>query len=48
MVKSKKTLKDKLGSPEEAEKKGRKKKAANDGLKQTTLNFKQKNVDAKG
>ncbi|XP_050517290.1 DNA topoisomerase 2 isoform X2 [Diabrotica virgifera virgifera] len=40
MVKSKKTLKDKLGTPEELEKKpkGGKKKAG-DGLKQSKLNF---------
>ncbi|CAG9816212.1 unnamed protein product [Phaedon cochleariae] len=40
MVKSKKTLKDKLGTPEELIKKPRKKKeTGNDGLKQTKLNF---------
>ncbi|CAG9840365.1 unnamed protein product [Diabrotica balteata] len=38
MVKSKKTLKDKLGTPEELEKK-QKKKTAGDGLKQSKLNF---------
>lgn len=41
MVKSKKTLKDKLGSSEDAEKKARKKKPT-DGLKQTKLNFERK------
>lgn len=44
-MQSKKTLKDKLGSPEDAERKGRKKK---DGLKQTKLNFKKKSPDQKG
>lgn len=40
MVKSKKTLKDKLGCPEEIIKKARKKKGDDgDGLKQTKLNF---------
>lgn len=41
MVNSKKTLKDKLGSPEDAEKRGKSKKK--DGFKQTKLNFKKKN-----
>lgn len=45
LMQNKKTLKDKLGSPEDAEKKGRKKK---DGLKQTKLNFKKKSPDQKG
>lgn len=39
MVKSKKTLKDKLGTPEEIAKKARRKKGDGDGLKQTKLNF---------
>lgn len=40
MVKNKKTLKDKLGTPEEIAKKAKKKKGeGNDGLKQTKLNF---------
>lgn len=40
MLKSKKTLKEKLGTPEEVVKKGRKKKGdGGDGLKQTKLNF---------
>lgn len=39
MLKSKKTLKDKLGTPEEASKKARKKKGDGDGFKQTKLNF---------
>lgn len=42
MVKTKNTLKDKFKALEEVEKKGRKKKASTDGLKQTTLNFKRK------
>ncbi|KAF7282810.1 hypothetical protein GWI33_001951 [Rhynchophorus ferrugineus] len=42
MVKPKKTLKEKLGTPEEIEKKVRKKKAAGDGLKQTKLTFEKK------
>ncbi|CAH0545849.1 unnamed protein product [Brassicogethes aeneus] len=42
MVQSKKTLKDKLGTPEEIEKKAKGKKAVkkeSDGMKQTKLNF---------
>lgn len=39
MLKSKKTLKDKLGTPEEIAKKARKKKGNSDGMKQTKLNF---------
>lgn len=40
MLKGKKTLKEKLGTPEEVIKKGRKKKGdGGDGLKQTKLNF---------
>lgn len=39
MVKNKKTLKDKLGTPEEIEKKVKKKKEGGDGMKQTKLNF---------
>lgn len=43
MLSSTKTLKDKLGTPEEAEKKARGKKNKNaDGLKQTKLVFKKK------
>lgn len=46
MVQGTKTLTQKLGTPDEAEKKGKKKKAASkDGMKQTTLNFKK---DSKG
>ncbi|KAK5640442.1 hypothetical protein RI129_011253 [Pyrocoelia pectoralis] len=41
MVDNKKTLKDKLGTPEEAEKKAKGKKQK-DGFKQTKLNFKSK------
>lgn len=44
MVQNKKTLKDKLGTPEEAEKRAKSKKAK-DGLKQTKLNFKKKSPD---
>lgn len=40
MIQSKKTLKDKLGTPDEVEKKAHMKKT--DGLKQTKLNFKKK------
>lgn len=40
MVQSKKTIKDKLGTPEEAEKRAKTK--AKDGLKQTKINFKKK------
>ncbi|XP_018567755.1 DNA topoisomerase 2 [Anoplophora glabripennis] len=48
MVKSKKTLKDKLGTPEEIAKKARKKKGdAGDGLKQTKLNFNKVNGSPK-
>lgn len=47
MVKSKKTLKDKVGTPEEVEKKAKTKKGK-DGFKQTKLNFKKKSPDAKG
>lgn len=43
MVQSKKTLKDKLGTPEDAEKRGKAKKK--DGLKQTKLNFKKKSPE---
>ncbi|XP_056631793.1 DNA topoisomerase 2 isoform X1 [Diorhabda sublineata] len=39
MVKSKKTLKDKLGTPDEIDKKVKKKKEGGDGLKQSKLNF---------
>lgn len=39
MIQSKKTLKDKLGTPEDIEKKANKK---SDGLKQTKLNFKKR------
>lgn len=48
MVQGKKTLKDKLGTPEEIEKKKRGKKAreGKDGLKQTKLNFQK--ADQKG
>lgn len=43
MVKDKKTLKEKLGTTEEIEKKVRKRKmAATDGLKQSKLNFEKK------
>lgn len=50
MVQGKKTLKEKLGTPEEVEKKVRNKKPPKekDGLKQTKLNFKKKNSDEKG
>lgn len=41
MTKSKKTLKEKLGTPEEVEKKVKKKKGG-DGLKQSKLNFEKK------
>ncbi|KAJ8915854.1 hypothetical protein NQ315_004668 [Exocentrus adspersus] len=48
MVKSKKTLKDKLGTPEEVAKKARKKKGdGGDGLKQTKLNFNKVNGSPK-
>lgn len=43
MTKSKKTLKEKLGTPEEVEKKVKKKKGG-DGLKQSKLNFEKKGV----
>lgn len=43
MVKNQKSLKDKLGTPGEAEKRGKSKKR--DGLKQTKLNFKKKSPD---
>ncbi|GJQ70860.1 Top2 [Trypoxylus dichotomus] len=46
MVQGKKTLKDKLGTPEEIEKKKRGRKAR-DGLKQTKLNFGKANSDQK-
>lgn len=42
-MQSKKTLKDKLGTPEEAEKRAKTKKK--DGYKQTKLNFKKKSPD---
>lgn len=42
-----KSLKDKVGTPEEAEKKSKTKKAK-DGLKQTKLTFKKKSPDSKG
>ncbi|XP_044258662.1 DNA topoisomerase 2 [Tribolium madens] len=45
-VQNKKTLKEKLGTPEEAEKKAKTKKAK-DGLKQTKLNFKKKSPEPK-
>ncbi|CAH1979739.1 unnamed protein product [Acanthoscelides obtectus] len=48
MVKSKKTLADKLGSPDEVEKKVRKKKTAGDGLKQTKLKFPKASSNGKG
>lgn len=41
MVEGAKTLKEKLGTPEMIEKRG-KMKRAKDGLKQTKLNFKKK------
>jgi hypothetical protein len=46
-VQNKKTLKDKIGTPEEIEKKTKLKKAK-DGLKQTKLNFKKKSPEGKG
>ncbi|KAJ3662202.1 hypothetical protein Zmor_006558 [Zophobas morio] len=46
LVQNKKSLKDKVGTPEEAEKKVKSKKAK-DGLKQTKLNFKKKSPDGK-
>lgn len=43
MLSSTKTLKDKLGTPEEAEKKAKgKKNKVTDGMKQTKLSFKKK------
>lgn len=42
MVTNKKTLKDKIGTPEEAEKKAKGKKSKGDGLKQTKLSFDKK------
>ncbi|XP_048524898.1 DNA topoisomerase 2 isoform X2 [Dendroctonus ponderosae] len=45
MIKNKKTLKDKLGTPDEVEKKVKKKRLASDGLKQTKLNFEKKAVN---
>nr|XP_023021759.1 DNA topoisomerase 2 [Leptinotarsa decemlineata] len=48
MVKSKKTLKEKLGTPEDVVKKARKKKeAGGDGLKQSKLNFPKANGSPK-
>jgi DNA topoisomerase-2 len=46
LVQNKKTLKDKIGTPEEIEKKTKLKKAK-DGLKQTKLNFKKKSPEGK-
>lgn len=49
MVTGMKSLKEKLGTPEEAEKKGKKKGAKDkDGMKQTKLNFKKKDKAANG
>lgn len=50
MVQGKKTLKDKLGTPDDVEKKQRRRKPkeTNDGLKQTKLNFAKTNSDQKG
>lgn len=48
MVSIKKTLKDKIGTPEEAEKKAKATKKKGDGLKQTKLSFKSKSADQKG
>lgn len=42
MLKDNKTLKEKLGTPEEIEKKVKKERG--DGLKQTTLNFNKKGL----
>lgn len=43
MVQSKKTIKDKLGTPEDAERRAKSKKK--DGFKQTKLNFKKKSPE---
>jgi len=42
MIKDTKTLKEKLGTPDEVEKKVKKKRG--DGMKQTTLNFNKKGL----
>lgn len=42
MVTNKKTLKDKIGTPEEAEKKAKGKKGKGDNMKQTKLTFEKK------